>query len=151
MSCNLHGCEEAMWVLRHSQDSTMLGCRILQASTLYMHAPCNQKILRVPSSVTGKKTRVKPFLSTVWNTRQLVRLLSQTSLLCAQMAALTHPVVSQAEKYWRQPFVPVVNSRQLAEFVVLDVDVVGRPNGRYVLADVQVRMTHITAMRQSVM
>jgi len=46
--------------------------------------------------------------------------------------------VSQAEKYWRQPFVPVVNSRQLAEFVVLDVDVVGRPNGRFVLADVQV-------------
>ncbi len=76
-----------------------------------------------------------------------MRLLSQMPLLCALKAALTHLVVSQAEKYWRQPFVPVVNSRQLAEFVVLDVDVVGRSSGRYVLADVQVCMTVITAMR----
>ena len=99
----------------------MLGCRILQASTLYMHAPCNQTIV------------------------------SHAFTVRTRGGTLTHPVVSQAEKYWRQPFVPVMNSRQLAEFVVLDVDVVGRPNGRYVLADVQVRMTHITAMRQSVM
>ncbi len=47
-------------------------------------------------------------------------------------------VLLQANQYWRQPFEPVLNSRQLVEFVVLDADVAGPPNGRYVLADVQV-------------
>lgn len=47
--------------------------------------------------------------------------------------------MAQANQYWRQPFEPVLNSRQLVEFIVLDVDVAGQPSGRYVLADVQVR------------
>ena len=44
----------------------------------------------------------------------------------------------QANQYWRQPFEPVLNSRQLVDFVVLDVEVTGQPDGRFVLADVQV-------------
>ena len=54
------------------------------------------------------------------------------------MARLRMPIVLQANQYWRQPVEPVVTSRQLVEFVVLDVEVTGQPDGRYVLADVQV-------------
>ena len=45
----------------------------------------------------------------------------------------------QANAYWRHPFEPVLNSRQLVDFVVLDVDTAGAPSGRFVLADVQVK------------
>ncbi|CAL5219010.1 g766 [Coccomyxa viridis] len=66
--------------------------------------------------------------------------------LCTRVSntlTLTDPqtlrqVQMDANQYWRQPFEPVLNSRQLVEFVVLDADVAGPPNGRYVLADVQV-------------
>ncbi|MCJ1354287.1 MAG: hypothetical protein MMC33_004274 [Icmadophila ericetorum] len=59
-------------------------------------------------------------------------------LLTTFMFSPTKPLALQANQYWRQPYEPVLNSRQLVEFVVLDVDAAGQPNGRYVLADVQV-------------
>ena len=63
---------------------------------------------------------------------------------CLLAHVIHHPhlcqLLSQANQYWRQPFTPVLNSRQLAEFVVLDVELAGPPTGRFVLADVQVCM-----------
>ena len=46
----------------------------------------------------------------------------------------------QANQFWRHPFRPVMGSRQLVEFVVLDVEPVGRATDRMVQADVQVRL-----------
>ena len=48
-------------------------------------------------------------------------------------------ILMQANQYWRNPFRPVMGSRQLVEFVVLDVEPVGRATERMVQADVQVR------------
>lgn len=48
-------------------------------------------------------------------------------------------VHGQANAYWRCPYRPVLTSRQLVEFVVLDVEQVGpSSSSKYVLADVQV-------------
>jgi hypothetical protein len=43
----------------------------------------------------------------------------------------------QANQYWRHPFRPVMGSRQLVEFVVLDAEPAGQASGRFALADVQ--------------
>ena len=45
-------------------------------------------------------------------------------LLCASNA--------QASQFWRHPFRPVMGSRQLVDFVVLDVEAVGRATDRMV-------------------
>lgn len=58
---------------------------------------------------------------------------------CEEHAITVCLALSQANAYWRQPFEPVLNSRQLVEFVVLDVDAdAGARSGRFMLADVQV-------------
>ena len=68
----------------------------------------------------------------------------QLPKLCNVMWCEGHAItrclaLSQANAYWRQPFEPALNSRQLVEFVVLDIDVdAGAPSGRFKLADVQV-------------
>ncbi|GAB2302908.1 hypothetical protein Dimus_036901 [Dionaea muscipula] len=47
-----------------------------------------------------------------------------------------------ADRYWREPFVSLLSSRQLVEYIVLDIDPVSREanvaGSRYVLADAQV-------------
>jgi hypothetical protein len=53
-------------------------------------------------------------------------------------------VDAQANTYWRYPYRPVLSSRQLVDFVVLDVEPVSSSqaasqNSRFLLADVQVR------------
>ena len=52
-------------------------------------------------------------------------------------------VGAQAGTYWRYPYRPVMSSRQLVEFVVLDAEPVSASqsasrNSRFLLADVQV-------------
>ncbi len=58
-------------------------------------------------------------------------------------------LIVQANQYWRYPFRPVMGSRQLVEFVVLDVETVGRTTDRMVQADVQVRLAMPVGPMQS--
>ncbi len=43
-----------------------------------------------------------------------------------------------ADVYWRMPFAAMASGKALTEYVVLDVELVGPPQGRLQLADVQV-------------
>ena len=54
---------------------------------------------------------------------------------------------AQAAAYWRMPFRPVLSSRQLSEYVVLDVEASGIASQRFVEADVQVWAVAIPALR----
>ena len=53
---------------------------------------------------------------------------------------------AQAAAYWRMPFRPVLSSRQLSEYVVLDVEASGIASQGFVEADVQVWAVAIPAL-----
>eukprot|EP01103_Thecamoeba_quadrilineata_P012138 TRINITY_DN305_c0_g1_i1.p1 TRINITY_DN305_c0_g1~~TRINITY_DN305_c0_g1_i1.p1 ORF type:complete len:521 (-),score=81.61 TRINITY_DN305_c0_g1_i1:54-1508(-) len=67
-------------------------------------------------------------------------------LLCVKISSLIHmmdPFTLQARElnstqYWKTPFRPVGNSRQLVNYIVLDVVPLGPTLGKFALADVQV-------------
>lgn len=46
----------------------------------------------------------------------------------------------QANAYWRAPYTPMLGSRQLVEFVVLDIELLGPAHGKHALAEAQVIM-----------
>ena len=47
----------------------------------------------------------------------------------------------QGGAYWRMPFKPMLTSRQLTEYVVLDVEPSGHSNNKFVAADIQASAT----------
>ena len=48
--------------------------------------------------------------------------------------------LSQANAYWRASYTPMLGSRQLVEFVVLDIEPLGPAHGKHALAEAQVMM-----------
>ena len=51
---------------------------------------------------------------------------------------------AQAPAYWRAPFRALATGKQLAEYVVLDVEDLGQTVGRYSLARAEVRILLVT-------
>lgn len=50
------------------------------------------------------------------------------------------PCPLQAPAYWRLPYRPLLTSRQLVEFVILDIEPLGPTTNRWALAEAQVIM-----------
>lgn len=73
--------------------------------------------------------------------------------ICARHHIDTHSlhVLMQAAAYWRMPFKPVLASRQLSEYVVLDVEPTGNTTNKFVAADIQACCTLLTMLYMPLM
>lgn len=67
-------------------------------------------------------------------------------LICYKVSTMIHlvdPITTQAVEitagaFWSSPFRSISQSKQLVQYVVLDITPIGRSSGKFVLADVQV-------------
>ena len=55
----------------------------------------------------------------------------------------------QAGTYWRYNFKPMMRSKQLQSYVVLDVEPAGEPDKRFTIADVQASLLNSSFIRHA--
>jgi nonsense-mediated mRNA decay protein 3 len=89
---------------------------------------CKDDVVCLPAKLATQLGGVGP-LVLVTRISQAFSVLDPSTLRTVDVAAST---------YWKMPFAPLMTSRQLVEFVVLDIDLTGEEAGRYAMADATV-------------
>ncbi|KAK9863784.1 hypothetical protein WJX84_009015 [Apatococcus fuscideae] len=89
---------------------------------------CKDDLICLPQRVSAPMGSLGPIVLCTRVTGAL-HLLDLTTLRVAQV---------DANSYWRAPYTPMLGSRQLVEFVVLDIELLGPTHGKHALAEAQV-------------
>lgn len=89
---------------------------------------CKDDLICLPAKLAASLGGVGP-LVLVTRISQAFQVLDMATLRTVDVAAAT---------YWKMPFAPLMSSRQLVEFVVLDIELTGEEAGKYAMADATV-------------
>lgn len=89
---------------------------------------CKEDLICLPHKLSSSLGSIGPLVLCTRVTNTLV-LTDPTTLRTSQI---------EANAYWRSPFTPIMNQRQLVPYMVLDIELLPTSNPRFTLADVQV-------------
>ena len=89
---------------------------------------CKDDLVALPIKLAKQIGNIAP-LTLCYRVGTNVNLLDPNTL---QMSDLSTPI------YWRQPFAPIADVRQLVEFIVMDIEPIGPQKGRFLLAEATV-------------
>jgi len=89
---------------------------------------CRDDLVCLPTKVAKSTGNVNPLLL-CYKVSSLIHLIDPLTLQCVEFTSTA---------FWNNPFRSITTAKQLIQYVILDIQPLGKVNGKYLLADVQV-------------